>query len=75
MDKETKQYTHENGYTAKLYGNSSMDIFYDEEFVMHLSVENVNTETDVMEILEDIPAIRADIAKAIEKAKEKQDVN
>lgn len=75
MSKETVQYTHENGYVARLYGNSSMDIFYGGEFVMHLSVENVNTEADVMEILEDIPDIRANIVKITEKAEEEQDVN
>ena len=46
-------YKHKNGYSAKLYGKSSMIIFRpDGKERLHTGRRNVNTESEVMELLE-----------------------
>ena len=47
------RYKHENGYSAELYGKSSMIIFRpDGKEYLHTGRRNVNTESEVMELLE-----------------------
>lgn len=48
-------YTHENGYSAVLYGTSSMSIRKDGKEVLHTGFRGVNTEKEVMDLLECIP--------------------
>lgn len=45
-------YKHKNGYSAKLYGKSSMTIYRPDgtEF-SHTGSRNVNTEAEVMQLL------------------------
>lgn len=53
--KESITYRHENGYSAVLYGESSMIVKYEEKEVLHTGSRNVNTESEVMELLETMP--------------------
>lgn len=46
---------HPNGYSAKLYGKSSMSIYFKGKEVLHTGFRNVNTEDEVMELLEGMP--------------------
>lgn len=47
------RYTHENGYSAELYGTSSMSIYSpDGTECLHTGSRSVKTEREVMEILE-----------------------
>ena len=49
-------YEHKNGYSAKLYGKSSMSIYRpDGKQCMHTGSRNVNTEEEVMKLLEEYP--------------------
>ena len=49
---------HANGYSAKLYGKSSMVIFdEDGNQVSHTGYRNVNTESEVMDLLEGYPEL------------------
>lgn len=52
---EEREYKHPNGYSAKLYGYSSMSVFYEGREVMHTGYRNVNSEEEVMELLEEYP--------------------
>ena len=49
-------YKHKNGYSAKLYGKSSMTIYRPDgtEF-LHTGSRNVNTEPEVMSLLKEQP--------------------
>lgn len=49
------EYKHPNGYSARLYGNSSMSILFNGKEVLHTGSRNVDTETEVMEMLENYP--------------------
>lgn len=52
-------FKHQNGYSAKLYGKSSMVIFdEDGNQVSHTGSRNVNTEAEVMALLEGYPDLR-----------------
>ena len=51
----TKEYKHKNGYSARLYGKSSMCIYFNGKEVLHTGFRNVNTEDEVMELLEEQP--------------------
>lgn len=47
-------YKHKNGYSAKLYGKSSMIIYRpDGTKFSHTCSRNVNTEVEVMQLLEE----------------------
>lgn len=48
---------HPNGYSARLYGTSSMSIYKDGKEVMHTGFRNeeIKTAEDVYELLEDYP--------------------
>lgn len=52
---EVKEYTHPNGYSAKLYGETSLSIFFEGKEVLHTGFRNVNTEEEVMKLLENYP--------------------
>lgn len=52
---EDKWYEHENGYSAVLYGESSMSVYHYNEPVMHTRFRGVNTESEVMELLAKMP--------------------
>lgn len=49
------EYKHPNGYSAILYGQSSMSIYYQGKQVSHTGFRNVNTEKEVLELLEEYP--------------------
>ena len=52
------RYRHENGYSAELFGKSSMIIFRpDGKECLHTGRRNVNTEEEVMELLEMQPEL------------------
>ena len=56
----SRLYKHENGYSAKLYGKSSMSIFApDGKERMHTGFRACNTEKEVMEVLENMPKMLA----------------
>lgn len=46
---------HPNGYSARLYGETSMTVHYNGKEVLHTGSRNVNTEAEVMEMLEKMP--------------------
>lgn len=50
-----KEYKHKNGYSARLYGKSSMSIYFNGKEVLHTGSRNLNTEDEVMKMLEDMP--------------------
>ena len=60
-------YTHENGYSATLYGKSSMIIRYKGKEVMHTGFRNVNTESAVMDLLGMQPSFRKSLEKMIDE--------
>lgn len=51
----SKEYKHKNGYYARLYGESSLSVYFDGKEVLHTGSRNVNTEDEVMEMLEGMP--------------------
>ncbi len=48
-------YTHKNGFSAILYGKSSMSILKNGKEVLHTGSRAVNNEKEVMELLEKQP--------------------
>ena len=58
---ETRKYNHPNGYSAILYGESSMVIQYNGKEVMHTGSRSVNTEGEVMELLNKYPKMMSDL--------------
>ena len=54
---DTKIYTHENGYSAILYGESSISVQKDGKEVMHTGFRNMNSEKEVMKLLGDMPQL------------------
>lgn len=56
---ETQTYTHENGYSAVLYGKSSMSVYFNGKEKFHTGSRNVDTEDEVMELLEAMPIFQA----------------
>lgn len=50
-----KWYEHENGYSAVLYGESSMCVYNGRRKVLHTGSRNVNTEAEVMKMLGEMP--------------------
>lgn len=55
MSEEIIEVTHENGYSGKLYGKSSMSIFHDGKEVLHTGFRAINTETELYEQLSKMP--------------------
>ena len=64
--RKPKIYEHKNGYSAKLYGKSSLSIYFKGKEVAHTGSRNVNTEEEVMELLRRYP----NLMKIIQKWKE-----
>jgi hypothetical protein len=58
MDKCFKEYIHENGYIARLYGKSSMSVYFNGEEVLHTGFRNVNTEDEIMKMLGGMPKLK-----------------
>lgn len=58
-------YTHENGYTAILFGMNALAIQKGDKKVASTCTRNVHTETEVMEMLGRIP----ECVKAMKKVK------
>lgn len=52
---DSKWYDHENGYSAVLYGESSMCVYNGRRKVLHTGSRNVNTKAEVMEMLAEMP--------------------
>ena len=46
---------HPNGFEGVLYGTSSMVILKDGEEVLHTGFRNVNTEEELIDVLEGMP--------------------
>ena len=50
-------YEHENGYLAKLYGKSSLSVYFKGKEVLHTGFRNVHTEDEVMKMLDGMPKL------------------
>lgn len=50
-----KKIYHPNGYSARLYGETSLIVYHNGKEVLHTGSRNVNTDTEVMELLETMP--------------------
>ena len=59
-------YTHKNGFSAVLYGKSSMSILKNGKEVLHTGSRTVNTEKEVMELLEKQPEFMKAMNDSIE---------
>lgn len=58
-------YKHNNGYSARLYGKSSMSIYNQQgREVMHTGSRSVNKEDEVMELLGNYPDFITILQKA-----------
>lgn len=64
---EVKEYKHPNGYSAKLYGKSSMSVYYEGREVLHTGFRNANTEAEVMEVLETMGQLLEETRKIMEE--------
>ena len=53
--KKNITFNHSNGYSAVLYGESSMCVYNGRRKVLHTGSRNVNTEAEVMEMLAKMP--------------------
>ena len=60
-------YTHDNGYSARLYGETSMSIYFNGKEVMHTGARCVDTEEEVMELLENYPNLWSALSKHIDE--------
>ena len=56
-------YTHENGYSATLYGDTSLSIDYGGREVLNTGQRNVETEDEVMNLLEHMPDLMNNFQK------------
>lgn len=61
------EYKHPNGYSARLYGDSSMCIYFSGKEILHTGSRNVNTETEVMKMLEDYPNLWSSLSNNIDE--------
>lgn len=57
---------HPNGYSAKLYGKSSLSVYFKGKEILHTYDRNVHTADEVMEMLEDMPNFIEKIVKGME---------
>ena len=62
-----KEYKHPNGYSARLYGDSSLSIYFNGKEILHTSSRNVDTEDEVMELLEDYPNLWSALSNHIDE--------
>lgn len=51
------EYTHPNGYSARLYGKSSMVVMFEGKEISHTGFRAANTKEEVMEVLDIYPTI------------------
>ena len=56
---------HPNGYSAKLYGKSSMSIYFRGKEVSHTGSRNVNKDDEVEELLDKYPELMESISKIV----------
>lgn len=56
---------HPNGYSAKLYGKSSMSIYFRGKEVSHTGRRNVNKDDEVKELLDKYPELMESISKIV----------
>lgn len=68
---KVKEYKHKNGYTARLYGKSSLSVYFNGKEVLHTGFRNVNTEDEVMKMLEGMPGFFNVIEKGAADIKER----
>lgn len=61
----SKEYKHKNGYYARLYGESSLSVYFDGKEVLHTGSRNVNTEDEVMKVLEGMPELFKRIGEGV----------
>lgn len=54
---EEKLYGHKNGYSARLYSKTSMSVYFKGKEVAHTGLRNVNTEDEVMDMLDKYPEL------------------
>lgn len=66
---EVKEYKHPNGYSAKLYGESSISVFYEGREVIHSGFRKANTEAEIMEVLETMGQLLEETRKIMEERK------
>lgn len=64
---KTVTYTHENGYSATLYGKTSLSVEHNGKEVLHTGFRNVETEDEVMNLLENMPEMRNKLRNFIEE--------
>lgn len=62
-----KEYKHPNGYSARLYGMSSLSIYFEGKEVMHTGYRSVNTEKEVMDLLAKQPEFREKLKRIMEE--------
>lgn len=68
---EQKIFKHSNGYSAVLYGKSSMIIRRpDDSKMIHTGSRNVNKEAEVMDLLEDAVEFDKNMNELIEELRE-----
>ena len=65
-----KEYTHPNGYSARLYGKSSLSIYFEAKEVLHTGFRKVNTEKQVMDLLAEQPKFRETLKRIVKDLKE-----
>lgn len=68
---KVKEYKHKNGYSARLYGKSSLSVYFNGKEVLHTGFRNVNTEDEVMMMLEGMPGFFDVIEKGAADIKER----
>lgn len=61
----SNEYKHKNGYYARLYGESSLSVYFDGKEVLHTGSRNVNTEDEVMKVLEGMPELFKRIGEGV----------
>lgn len=62
---DSRTYNHSNGYSAILYGKSSMSVYYNGKEKFHTCSRNVNTEDEVMEFLSKMPSFLVELGLLI----------
>ena len=60
-----KEYKHNNGYLARLYGKSSLSVYFNGKEVFHTGSRNVNTEDEVMKLLDSMPKLLQHVKEGV----------
>lgn len=63
--KKSVTYKHSNGYSAVLCGKTSMSVYYNGKEKFHTGFRNVNTEDEVMKLLEKMPLFLAELGMLV----------